>query len=95
MTLRNCSLGREVVIRGIVGASACRRRLLEWGFVPGARVKTVARGPAGGVVVAVVDSRVALDAHTAGSLLVEPLAAEPDGRPAASSLPGVAGPARS
>ncbi len=72
MTLRNCSPGHEVVVRRLTGPPSGRRRLMEWGFVPGARVRTVARGPAGGLIVAVVDSRVALDARTAGLVAVTP-----------------------
>jgi ferrous iron transport protein A len=74
MTLRSCPPGRDVVVRRLVGTPAGRRRLLEWGFVPGATIRAVARGPAGGLIVAVQDARVALDATTAGSLVVEPVA---------------------
>lgn len=73
MTLRSCVPGREVVVKGFTGAPDGRRRLLEWGFVPGARVRAISRGPAGGLIVALVDSRVALDARTAGALVVEPI----------------------
>jgi Fe2+ transport system protein FeoA len=71
VTLLDCPNGRDVIVRGIAGSAAARRRLLEWGFVRGARVRAVSRGPAGGLIVALAECRVALDARTAGSLLVE------------------------
>jgi ferrous iron transport protein A len=72
MTLRNCRPGCDVVLRSVGGTIASRRRLLEWGFLPGARIRAVSRGPAGSVIVALADARVALDARTAGTLVVEP-----------------------
>lgn len=71
MTLRGCPPGRDVVVQALTCAPAERRRLMEWGFVPGARIRTVARGPAGGLIIALRDARVALDARTAGALLVK------------------------
>jgi Fe2+ transport system protein FeoA len=74
MTLRNCPPGREVVVRHLGATTAgSRRRLLEWGFVPGARIRPVARGPAGGLIVALADARVAVDARIAAALVVEPV----------------------
>jgi Fe2+ transport system protein FeoA len=49
-----------------------RRRLAELGLVPGVRLRLVSRGPAGGVIVAVDDGRIALDARTAEALIVAP-----------------------
>ncbi|MFC9294852.1 ferrous iron transport protein A [Streptomyces sp. NPDC057011] len=45
-----------------------RRRLLEFGFVPGADVTVIARGATGGVLVGLGEARVALDSRTAGRL---------------------------
>lgn len=71
MTLRDCAPGSHLVLRELTGASP-RRRLAEWGLVPGTRVRLVARGPAGGLIVAVGDARMALDSRTAETLIVEP-----------------------
>jgi ferrous iron transport protein A len=71
MTLRDCPPGVEVLLRELAAEGADRRRLLEWGFVPGVRLRLVARSLAGGLVVAVGDARVALDAGVARSLIVE------------------------
>lgn len=45
-----------------------RRRLLEFGFVPGADVTVIARGATGGLLVGIGATRVALDSRTAGRL---------------------------
>lgn len=75
MTLRNCPPGKDVIVSSLAGTSgASRRRLLEWGFVPGARIRPVAKGPAGGLIVALADARVAVDARIAAALIVEPVA---------------------
>jgi Fe2+ transport system protein FeoA len=63
--------GREVVLCRLTLEPARRYRLAERGFVPGARLRLVARGPAGGLVVAVGDTRTALDARTAAAIVVE------------------------
>ncbi|MGW1770473.1 FeoA family protein [Streptomyces sp. NPDC002104] len=49
-------------------ARGSRRRLLEFGFVPGADVTVIARGATGGLLVGLGDTRVALDTRTAGRL---------------------------
>jgi ferrous iron transport protein A len=72
MVLRDCPLGREVRLRRLATGRRERRRLLELGFVPGAWLRVIGRGVAGGLVVAVGDARVALDADTGASLVVEP-----------------------
>lgn len=72
MTLRDCPPGGEVLLREVAMAGPERRRLLEWGFVPGVRLRLVARSLAGGLVVALGDARVALDARLARSLIVDP-----------------------
>lgn len=71
MTLRDCLPGSHLVLRELTG-DCSRRRLAEWGLVPGARMRLVARGPAGGLIVAVGDARMALDSRTAATLIVEP-----------------------
>lgn len=71
MTLRDCRPGREVYLRRLAGDPGSRRRLAELGLVVGARMRLVSRGPAGGLIVAVEDGRVALDARTAGAVIVE------------------------
>jgi ferrous iron transport protein A len=71
MTLRECQAGADVVLRRVAG-DCSRRRLAEWGLVPGAPVRLVARGPAGGLILALGDTRIALDSRTAGTVLVEP-----------------------
>jgi ferrous iron transport protein A len=63
--------GGEVVLCRLTLEPGRRRRLAERGFVPGARLRLVARGPAGGLVVAVGDTRTALDARTAAAIVVE------------------------
>ncbi|MEV7415866.1 FeoA family protein [Streptomyces sp. NPDC089919] len=45
-----------------------RRRLLEFGFVPGAEVTVIARGATGGLLVGVGEARIALDSRTAARL---------------------------
>lgn len=72
MTLRDCPPGGEVLLREVRAAGADRQRLLEWGFVPGVRLRLVARSVAGGLVVGLGDARVALDAQVARSLIVVP-----------------------
>jgi Fe2+ transport system protein FeoA len=71
MTLHECLPGFEVLLREVAADGPSRRRLLEWGFVPGVRLRLVARSLAGGLVVALGDSRVALDARLARSLVVD------------------------
>lgn len=71
MTLRECSPGSQLLLRQLTEPQP-RRRLAEWGLVPGARLRLVARGPGGGLIVAVGDARMALDSRTAATLIVEP-----------------------
>ncbi|MGC1210877.1 MAG: FeoA family protein [Micromonospora sp.] len=71
MTLRDCRPGADLVLRRVTGDRS-RRRLAEWGLVPGAPVRLVSRGPAGGLIVALGDTRIALDSRTAGTVVVEP-----------------------
>lgn len=73
MVLRDCQPGHEVTLRGLVAAQFDRLRLLELGFVPGSRIRIIGRGAAGALVVAIGDTRVAMDARTGGSLVVEPV----------------------
>jgi ferrous iron transport protein A len=46
-TLAEIPLGHAVIVRDVRGANAFRRRLLELGLVPGARVKVVTVAPLG------------------------------------------------
>lgn len=71
MTLHDCAPGGEVLLREVTTDGPDRRRLLEWGFVPGARLRLVARSLAGGLVVGLDDARIALDASIARSLVVD------------------------
>ncbi|MER7761648.1 ferrous iron transport protein A [Streptomyces sp. NPDC097619] len=48
-----------------------RRRLLEYGFVPGVQVTVIARGATGGLLVGLGEARVALDSRTATGLRCE------------------------
>ena len=72
MTLRDCPPGHEVRLRAVEAVGPPRQWLLEWGFVPGVRMRVVARGFAGRLVVALDDARVAMDPTLARSLIVEP-----------------------
>ncbi|MFJ9343236.1 ferrous iron transport protein A [Streptomyces sp. NPDC101733] len=69
-SLNDSRPGTTVRITGIdPGQSGgSRRRLLEFGFVPGAHVTVVARGATGGVLVGLGAARVALDSRTAARL---------------------------
>ncbi len=74
MVLRDCRPGSHVRLSGLIGGHPQRRRLLELGFVPGAVIQVIGRGAVGGLVVGVDDARLALDARTGGSMVVEPVA---------------------
>lgn len=69
-SLNDSRPGTTVRITGIDPGrhGASPRRLLEFGFVPGADVTVIARGATGGVLVGLGEARVALDARTAGRL---------------------------
>ncbi|MFF4777037.1 FeoA family protein [Microtetraspora fusca] len=56
----------------VTGDRRHRRRLAELGFVPGAVLSVLNRGMHGGLVLALGDGRVAVDALTAATLVVEP-----------------------
>lgn len=70
MTLRGCAVGSRLEICQVTGDRRHRRRLIELGFVRGAVLSVIGRGTMGGLVLALGDSRVAVDAFTAGTLLV-------------------------
>lgn len=72
-TLRGCSVNSSHRVRRVTGATRHRRRLIELGFVPGAILTVLGKGALGGLVLALGDARVAVDAATAGTLLVEPI----------------------
>ncbi|MBP2706155.1 ferrous iron transport protein A [Microbispora sp. RL4-1S] len=56
----------------VTGDRRHRRRLAELGFVPGAKMSVLNRGLHGGLVLVLGDGRVAVDALTAATLVVEP-----------------------
>jgi Fe2+ transport system protein FeoA len=47
MTLEQVAVGASVVVEGVGGARAFRRRLMELGIIPGTRVKVVRVAPLG------------------------------------------------
>ncbi|MFD6433332.1 ferrous iron transport protein A [Streptomyces venezuelae] len=65
-SLNDCPPGTTVRVVGATGPD--RRRLFDFGFVPGAEVTVIARSVAGGVLVGLGDARVALDSGTASRL---------------------------
>ncbi|MEV7521102.1 FeoA family protein [Streptomyces sp. NPDC091371] len=71
-SLNDSRPGTTVRLTGIAPAAGqdggSRRRLLEFGFVPGADVTVIARGATGGLLVGLGETRVALDSRTAGRL---------------------------
>ena len=46
-SLAEIPLGKAAVVRGVAGAPAFRRRLLEMGLVPGTRLRVVTIAPLG------------------------------------------------
>ncbi|WP_107046727.1 FeoA family protein [Streptomyces albus] len=71
MTLYEWRASEPVRLRRIAAGSELRLRLLELGFVPGTELRVLARGLAGGLVVAHGDTRTALDDRTAAALIVQ------------------------
>ncbi|MFJ7203573.1 ferrous iron transport protein A [Streptomyces sp. NPDC098789] len=69
-SLNDSRPGTTVRISGIDPGhrGGSRRRLLEFGFVPGAEVTVIARGATGGLLVGLGATRVALDSRTADRL---------------------------
>ncbi len=69
-SLNDSRPGMTVRITGIDPGQGggSRRRLREFGCVPGADVTVIARGATGGLLVGLGDTRVALDTRTAGRL---------------------------
>lgn len=72
MTPRETAVGTVLRLRRVTGDRRHRRRLVELGFVPGARLSVIGRGMHGGLILGLGDARVAVDAATAGTLQVEP-----------------------
>ncbi|MCC3655702.1 MULTISPECIES: FeoA family protein [Streptomyces] len=70
MTLYEWRTSEPVRLRRIAADRELRLRLLELGFVPGTELRVLARGLAGGLVVAHGDTRTALDNRTAAALVV-------------------------
>lgn len=85
--LRAVPLGHTVPLGRPQGHRLLRRRMAELGFVRGALVSVLSRGAHGSVLVAVGDTRVALDAEAADALVVE-LASPTAGPAAAPVAPG-------
>ena len=63
--------GETVTVRRITGKDDVRQHLAELGFVEDTEV-TVVSGLAGGLIVQVKDSRIALNRGTASHILVDP-----------------------
>lgn len=72
MTLRGCAVGSRLEVCRVTGGRRHRRRLIELGFVRGAVLSVIGRGTMGGLVLALGDSRIAVDSSTADTLLVKP-----------------------
>ncbi|MFC5720871.1 ferrous iron transport protein A [Streptomyces gamaensis] len=70
MTLRDCAPDARIRIDGLSLPAGDRLRLTELGFVRGQELRVVARGAAGGLLVALGDARIALDADTTRGIRV-------------------------
>jgi ferrous iron transport protein A len=73
VSLHRCSIGSSYRVRRVVGDRVHRRRLTELGFFPGAVMSVTGKGSMGGLILALGDARVAIDARTAATLAVEPM----------------------
>jgi Fe2+ transport system protein FeoA len=73
MPLSMASPGQEVRLVGIRGGWGIRRRLADMGLTPGEKVWVVQSGPAGPLLIAVRDSRLALGRGMAHKIMVEPI----------------------
>ncbi len=62
----------SVVVTGVGGDPAVRRRLAEMGVRAGARIRVLHRSSGGGRVLAVEGARVAIDAQLAAAIDAEP-----------------------
>lgn len=69
-TVADAPLGATLTLESVTIAEGARRRLAELGLRPGALLTVVRRTAGAGRIVAVADSRIALDVVTARSLLV-------------------------
>jgi len=78
--LAQATPGRAVVIAELGGGSGSARRLRDLGLAEGRELSVVQQREEGGVLVAVGDGRLALDAETAGRVLVRDAAASPPAR---------------
>ncbi|MFG0320360.1 MAG: ferrous iron transport protein A [Planctomycetota bacterium JB042] len=71
-TLDSLSVGGEATIVDVGGARPLQRRLMEFGILPGTRVRLVRRHALQGIVeLEVRDSHLTLRAHEAGRLSVD------------------------
>ena len=66
------SHGEEGVVVQLRGTEELRRRLVEQGVIPGARLQLVHSSPETGVVVRIGETRLMLGRSTAGRVLVRP-----------------------
>lgn len=67
MTLKEMKIGERGRVTGIAGADSVRHRLGALGFVPGA-VVSVAQIAFGNKILAIHDSRIAVDEELAGRI---------------------------
>lgn len=72
MPLAMVEAGKKVRVAAVTGAEETRKRLGALGFVPGAIVSVV-QSDGGDMIVALHESRIALNADLAKRLIVEPL----------------------
>ncbi len=66
------SHGEEGVVIRLAGTEELRRRLVEQGVIPGARLQLVHTSPETGVVVRIGETRLMLGRSTAGRVFVRP-----------------------
>ena len=70
MKLALLETGKKARVLAITGADAVKKRLGALGFVPGVVVRVVGASY-GNMIVAVHESRIAVDSNTAGDIEVE------------------------
>lgn len=81
-SLADLALGRTATVRGVDGARAFRRRLLEMGLVPGTQIRVVTVAPLGDPLqIEVRGGQWSLRRAEAAQIAVEPDAAAPAPRP--------------
>ena len=81
-SLADLALGRTATVRGVDGARAFRRRLLEMGLVPGTAIRVVTVAPLGDPLqIEVRGGQWSLRRAEAAQIAVEPDAERPAARP--------------